>query len=465
MKVFIADSNQNQSLVTKLSELLEAHGHEMVHPFGLDSSEGSASRIIGALGTADTVVIVLTSSQQGALYELGMALGAGMSVVVVAPSPSDIPSDLVCLPFQVITGDTQRDALEIVRRLETKVSSKNEPPLAADALVEALRAVMEEPSVLTSRNPADLGRCFATLLRSRNFHVLHGEAPDVCPEFIIMPPGLAGPALVEIKAYPHQEIVSVDSVRRLALRIDSSGASRGIMISTSPYSQAAQAFGASHRIMLMTLIEPIKLREDALRPQPGASSPSNFGASVTLSSSPRPAEGAQGSSADSRDLGQNELGVGVAHQPVAQTTEGETSVSGSSLRSAKGQGQPFEVMMIFVPTLDDGVIRAEVDRVVEFIRARGGSPGRVDHWGRRRLAYELAGNRNGYYVLLEATAHRVVMADLHRNLGLTNAILRHKVVRIPNRDTRGSSQPSEAAADTDPESAAADTGSPLLSWE
>jgi small subunit ribosomal protein S6 len=95
--------------------------------------------------------------------------------------------------------------------------------------------------------------------------------------------------------------------------------------------------------------------------------------------------------------------------------------------------RPYEVMIILDPSLDDDVIRAEVDRAVELIRSRGGTPGRVDRWGRRRLAYEIAHKREGYYVLLEASAEPAVMAELDRTLHLADGVLRHKVIRTADR--------------------------------
>ena len=49
--------------------------------------------------------------------------------------------------------------------------------------------------------------------------------------------------------------------------------------------------------------------------------------------------------------------------------------------------RPYEVMVIFDAGLEEGAIRAVLDRAVETIRAKGGNPGRVDLWGKRRFAY------------------------------------------------------------------------------
>ena len=93
--------------------------------------------------------------------------------------------------------------------------------------------------------------------------------------------------------------------------------------------------------------------------------------------------------------------------------------------------RPYEVMLIFDASLEEETIRAAVDRFAGFIRDRGGNPGKVDRWGKRRFAYELRHRWEGYYVLQEATAETEVMEELHRMLSLADEVIRHKVIRIP----------------------------------
>ena len=95
--------------------------------------------------------------------------------------------------------------------------------------------------------------------------------------------------------------------------------------------------------------------------------------------------------------------------------------------------RPYEVMIIFDSTLEEDAIRAELDRCAELIRSRGGNPGKVERWGRRRLAYEINKQRDGYYVLLEANAEPAVMDELDRTLTLADPVMRHKVVRVPEK--------------------------------
>ena len=103
--------------------------------------------------------------------------------------------------------------------------------------------------------------------------------------------------------------------------------------------------------------------------------------------------------------------------------------------------RPYEVMIILDPTLDDETVRAEVDRATELIKAKGGNPGRVERWGKRRLAYEILKHREGNYVVVEAEAEPSVMSALDRQLTLTDGVLRHKVIHLPEKATGKPARP------------------------
>lgn len=95
--------------------------------------------------------------------------------------------------------------------------------------------------------------------------------------------------------------------------------------------------------------------------------------------------------------------------------------------------RPYEITIIFDASLEEEPIRAVIDRATEIVRSGGGNPGRTERWGRRRFAYELAHRWEGYYVLLEMSADPATVAELDRMLSLADEVLRHKVVRVPER--------------------------------
>jgi small subunit ribosomal protein S6 len=95
--------------------------------------------------------------------------------------------------------------------------------------------------------------------------------------------------------------------------------------------------------------------------------------------------------------------------------------------------RPYEVMIIFDPDAEESAVTAVLDRSVEVVRSNGGNPGAPDRWGRRSLAYEIRKKREGYYVVLEYTAEPKASAELDRLLTLADEVLRHKIMRLPDK--------------------------------
>jgi len=95
--------------------------------------------------------------------------------------------------------------------------------------------------------------------------------------------------------------------------------------------------------------------------------------------------------------------------------------------------RPYEVMVIFDVGTEPPAIQAVVDRLLETVRNNGGTPGAVDRWGRRPFAYEVKHKREGYYVLVEFSGESQTVAELDRFLGLADEVLRHKIVRLPEK--------------------------------
>jgi small subunit ribosomal protein S6 len=127
--------------------------------------------------------------------------------------------------------------------------------------------------------------------------------------------------------------------------------------------------------------------------------------------------------------------------------------------------RPYEVMVIFDPALEEQAIQARVDESTGLISARGGDPGRVERWGKRRLAYEIRHQRDGYYVLMAANAEPDVMNELGRSLLLADDVLRYKVVRIPDKIAAGKAATASPAPTPSPAPPAATGGESVATTE
>jgi len=85
-------------------------------------------------------------------------------------------------------------------------------------------------------------------------------------------------------------------------------------------------------------------------------------------------------------------------------------------------------MLILPPEADESVVSGALDRITRSVGEAGGAVGNVDRWGRRRLAFEIEHQTEGYYVVVEFTAEPEVLTELERSLHLADEVLRFKIV-------------------------------------
>jgi len=99
--------------------------------------------------------------------------------------------------------------------------------------------------------------------------------------------------------------------------------------------------------------------------------------------------------------------------------------------------RPYEAVVVLTPTLDsDEAYSGLIARLEKIVTDGGGVVRAVERWGRRRLAYPIERQHDGYYVLLQFDAEPAVTKELDRVLRITDAVLRHLVVRRHDAEDR-----------------------------
>jgi small subunit ribosomal protein S6 len=89
----------------------------------------------------------------------------------------------------------------------------------------------------------------------------------------------------------------------------------------------------------------------------------------------------------------------------------------------------YELMVILDPDLEERTVAPSLDQFLNVVRQGGGSVEKVDVWGRRRLSYEIDKHVEGIYAVVDVQAEPATMAELDRQLNLTESVLRTKVIR------------------------------------
>jgi small subunit ribosomal protein S6 len=117
----------------------------------------------------------------------------------------------------------------------------------------------------------------------------------------------------------------------------------------------------------------------------------------------------------------------------------------------------YEVLYIVRPDLDDDKVQDVVKRVNTLIQRSGGAADQTSLWGKRKLAYEVKHQKEGSYVLQDFQIEPNRVPELESALKITEEVLRHLIVRKPEKSTATSVAPPPAEVVL--ESVAAEAGS------
>ena len=89
----------------------------------------------------------------------------------------------------------------------------------------------------------------------------------------------------------------------------------------------------------------------------------------------------------------------------------------------------YEVMIILDPSTDERNVQPSLENYLNVIRNSGGSVEKVEVWGKRRLSFEINKHAEGIYAVLDVNAEPDAVKEMDRQLGLSESILRTKVLR------------------------------------
>jgi small subunit ribosomal protein S6 len=84
----------------------------------------------------------------------------------------------------------------------------------------------------------------------------------------------------------------------------------------------------------------------------------------------------------------------------------------------------YELFYIIRPDIDEDQVRVAMDEVASLIAGHGGEMTKSSLWGRRRLAYPIAGFNDGYYALKEISLPAEKVRELERQLRLDERVIR-----------------------------------------
>ncbi|WP_294395266.1 30S ribosomal protein S6 [uncultured Sphingomonas sp.] len=90
----------------------------------------------------------------------------------------------------------------------------------------------------------------------------------------------------------------------------------------------------------------------------------------------------------------------------------------------------YEHVLLARQDLAQAQVDALAEMATKIVEDHNGKVVKTETWGLRSLAYRIAKNRKAHYVMLEIDAPTAVVAELERQLGINEDIVRFMTVRV-----------------------------------
>ena len=126
----------------------------------------------------------------------------------------------------------------------------------------------------------------------------------------------------------------------------------------------------------------------------------------------------------------------------------------------------YEVIAIVKTELSEEDINAIIERSSNIITERKGVIAKAEKWGKRRLAYEINKQKDGFYFLIDFAGDGPIVAEIERNFKIDDRILKFMTVKKEGAVTREGMEQETAVVEVkrtqiriEPNSSASDAGS------
>jgi len=90
----------------------------------------------------------------------------------------------------------------------------------------------------------------------------------------------------------------------------------------------------------------------------------------------------------------------------------------------------YEGMYILSATLSDDSRKKAFDKILNGVTEKGGKVEKVHEMGRKKLAYEIGGKREGFYYVLFFTAPTSIIQELWKEYHLHEDLIRFHQLRV-----------------------------------
>lgn len=89
----------------------------------------------------------------------------------------------------------------------------------------------------------------------------------------------------------------------------------------------------------------------------------------------------------------------------------------------------YELAVVFSPLLDEESLKAELEKVETLVTRFNGTIEKVDSWGKRRLAYPIKKQNDGFYYFISFNADGSTPAEIESRIRIIENVYRYLIIR------------------------------------
>ncbi len=93
----------------------------------------------------------------------------------------------------------------------------------------------------------------------------------------------------------------------------------------------------------------------------------------------------------------------------------------------------YELSVVLFSTLGEEEKVTALEKVKELITRFGGEITNVDDWGKRKLAYEINKQREGFYYFIQFQAETSVPAEIESRIRIMESVLRYLIISLDEK--------------------------------
>ena len=89
----------------------------------------------------------------------------------------------------------------------------------------------------------------------------------------------------------------------------------------------------------------------------------------------------------------------------------------------------YELTIVVPSDVNEDDLNGVITQIQGWVEGTQGKVTKTDHWGRRRLAYNIAEHREAHYVMLHLDLLPQAPIEIERNLKLSDKVIRYLLIR------------------------------------